>query len=176
MEKSIPDLRSILIFLDISRKWVEMLSMQFNWLKGGGLWAIATALMTVPVMAQTANFGTFTLGAERTAVVVSGTTGGSTSLPAIVSNNDRNRNQCLGFGDPKPDHVMVLQKSFSRLKLKVNNGNTDNTLVVVGPGNVVRCGDAILEDQDWQAGPYQIWVGSAEAGSRKDYRLSIQGQ
>ena len=146
-----------------------------SWNQGYVIGLLA-ALTVTPAIAQTANFGTFTLGADNSAATVTGTTGGATSLPAIISNSDRNRHKCLGFGDPKPDHVMVLQKPFANLTLKVNNGNTDNTLIVVGPKDVVRCGDALLEDGDWQAGTYQIWVGAAEPGSRKDYRLSVRGK
>ncbi len=146
-----------------------------SWMKGS-LMIVLSALIAAPVVAQTANFGTFTLGADQTSVVVTGATGGATSLPAIVSNSDRNRHKCLGFGDPKPDHLMVLKKPFATLKLKVNNGNTDNTLIVVGPKDEVRCGDARLEDRDWPPGTYQVWVGAGVPGNRKDYRLSVQGK
>jgi hypothetical protein len=144
--------------------------------KRGSLITLLITLIAAPGVAQTANFGTFTLGADKSSVVVTGATGGATSLPAIVSNSDRNRNKCLGFGDPKPDHVMVLQKSFATLRFKVNNGDTDNTLIVVGPKDEVRCGDALLEDDSWAPGTYQVWVGSGTPGNRKDYRLSVQGK
>jgi hypothetical protein len=152
-----------------------MISEHSKWWIKGSLIALLGGLVTAPAIAQTANFGTFTLTADKPSVVVTGATGGSASLPAIVSNSDRRRNKCLGFGDPKPDHIMVLQNPFATLKLKVNNGNTDNTLIVVGPKDEVRCGDARLEDDDWQPGTYQVWVGSGSAGNRKDYRLSVQG-
>ena len=137
---------------------------------------------TVPVLAQPANFGTLTLGSNNSGTL-SGSTGGSASLPAIVSNSDRHDKKCLGFGDPNPDHLLILQKPFSKLKLKVNSGNRETTIVIKGPDSSVRCGDnanspnqgASLEDGDWQAGTYQVWVGAIQPGVRTNYRLSVQG-
>ena len=153
-----------------------MLNKQSNWWSRGSFITLLMVLTAAPGLAQTASFGTFALGDDKSSAVVTGSTGGSTSLPAIVSNSDRYRNKCLGFGDPKPDHVMVLQKSFATLKLRVNNGNSDNTLIVVGPKDDVRCGDATLEDSNWPPGTYQVWVGSSTPSNRKDYRLSVQGK
>lgn len=153
---------------------------RFRW---GSFLGIFAALSAAPAVAQSANFGNLTLGSENTSGIVTGSTGGSTSLPAIVSNRDRNGNKCLGFGDPKPDHVLVLQQPFSRLKLSVNSGGSDTTIVISGPNNLVRCGDdsdsgkdASLEDADWEAGTYQIWVGSIESRARRNYRLTVQAK
>ncbi|PSB20277.1 hypothetical protein C7B65_07445 [Phormidesmis priestleyi ULC007] len=142
-----------------------------------------TLFSAVPVLAQPANFGTLTLGSNNASGSLNGATGGSTSLPAIVSNSDRHDKKCLGFADPKPDHLLVLQKPFSKLRLKVNSGDKETTIVIKGSDNSVRCGDnsnasnkgAILEDGDWQAGTYQVWVGSIEPGVRQNYRLVVQG-
>ncbi len=141
-----------------------------------------TVFSAVPVLAQSANFGTLTLGSNNSSGSLNGATGGSTSLPAIVSNSDRHDRKCLGFADPKPDHLLVLQTPFSKLRLKVNSGNKETTIVIKGD-NSVRCGDnsnaankgAVLEDGDWQAGTYQVWVGSIEPGVRQNYRLIVQG-
>ncbi|OUC14884.1 MAG: hypothetical protein B0A82_10780 [Alkalinema sp. CACIAM 70d] len=135
-----------------------------------------------PSLAQSSNFGNFELTSGSQSVSVKGSTGGTTSLPAITSDVDRDRNKCLGFGDPKPDHMMTLKQGFSQLTLKVESGK-DTTLIVVGPGGVTRCGDdtgnkkdASITDSDWAAGTYQIWVGSMEPGMRSNYRLSVQGK
>jgi hypothetical protein len=152
-----------------------MTSAHSQWWKRGSLMTLLVALTAAPGLTQSANFGKFTVGSGKP-VVVTGSTGGSTSLPAIITNTDRNGNKCLGFGDPKPDHVMELTKPLATLTFKVNNGNTDNTLLVVGPKDVVRCGDAVLEDSGWEAGIYQVWVGSGTPASRKDYRLTVRGK
>lgn len=133
-------------------------------------------------LAQTANFGTLTLSADKPSGVLTGSTGGSTSLPAIVRNSDRNNNRCLGFGDPTPDHILILKEDFAKLKLQVDSRGGDTTLVVQGPSEgVVRCGDdsstskdASIVDTDWKAGTYKIWVGSATPGMRRDYSLAIR--
>ncbi|MBD2329332.1 hypothetical protein [Alkalinema sp. FACHB-956] len=139
-------------------------------------------LSSGPSLAQSSNFGSFELTSGSQSVSVTGSTGGTTSLPAITSDVDRDRNKCLGFGDPKPDHVMTLKQGFSQLTLKVESGQ-DTTLIIVGPGGVTRCGDdtgnkkdASITDSDWAAGTYQIWVGSMEPGMRSNYRLSVQGK
>lgn len=150
---------------------------------GSGIGLMGLLLLSSgPSLAQSSNFGSFELTSGSQSVSVTGSTGGTTSLPAITSDVDRDRNKCLGFGDPKPDHVMTLKQGFSQLTLKVESGQ-DTTLIIVGPGGVTRCGDdtgnkkdASITDSDWAAGTYQIWVGSMEPGMRSNYRLSVQGK
>jgi hypothetical protein len=143
--------------------------------------ALLTTLITAPVRAEGSNFGDFTLDAQTKIAVVTGSTGGATSLPAIVANADRQGRPCLGFADPKPDHVMKLPKAASKLSLQVDSGGGSSTLVIVGPDGTVRCSggskkDALLEEANWQAGSYQVWVGSMTPGKKRNYRLVVQGQ
>lgn len=143
---------------------------------------IVLLLEVAPVASQSAaNFGTLTLDSNKTSGTLSGAIGGSTSLPAIVSNNDYHGKKCLGFGDPSPDHQLVLKQPFAKLQLKVNSGGSDTTLVIQGPNGTVRCGDdtgankdASITDSDWPAGSYKIWVGSSTPGTRRDYTLSVR--
>ncbi|KYC39713.1 hypothetical protein WA1_30760 [Scytonema hofmannii PCC 7110] len=152
------------------------------------IWFLAAlaALASTPVLADTtANFGKLALspGFESTKGTIAGYTGGSYSLSAI-SNRDRNRNVCIGYADPKPDHILILEKDFSRLKIQVDTGGADTTLVIQGPDNsIVRCGDdtgrnkdASITDTTWKAGTYRIWVGTFKPGERRNYRLKIQEQ
>ncbi|MCY7384912.1 MAG: hypothetical protein LH628_20500 [Microcoleus sp. CAN_BIN18] len=150
--------------------------------KNGVLLAALGAIAALPVLAETANFGTLTLsrGFDSPTAMLRGSTGGSYSLSAIA-NTDRHKNKCLGFATPTPDHIIVLQQSFSKLAIQVNSGGKDTTLVVQGPGNSVRCGDdtgqnkdASIVDSDWQAGSYRIWVGTLEAGVKSNYTISLQ--
>ncbi len=145
-----------------------------------GLMVVTGALTSIPALANP-NFGTLTLNGQTTSGMLQGTTGGATSLPAIVSNSDRHNNKCLGFGDPNPDHLLVLQRNVPRLQLRVDSGNNDTTLVIEGPNGIVRCGynsagsqDVTIDDTDWQAGSYKVWVGSGEAGGRHNYRLIVR--
>jgi hypothetical protein len=151
---------------------------QFKW---SGVLVFLAILAALPGIAQPANFDNLELGENKTSGILTGSTGGSTSLPAIVSNRDRHNQKCLGFGDPTPDHILILKQNFSRLRLKVDSDGADTTLVIQGADGTVRCGDeskgsqdASITDTDWQAGTYKIWVGSGVPGVRKNYTLSIR--
>lgn len=146
----------------------------------------ALALMIMPVtsaIAQKKDWNSFhlALGLNQTTTKLSGSTGGGYSLASIV-NKDRYGNHCMGYGDPEPDHTMILDNDFSQLKLKVKSGGKDTTLVVKRTDNQdVRCGfgqqhsrDAVIQGQHWQAGKYEIWVGSMRPHHRSNYSLSIQ--
>lgn len=142
--------------------------------------AIMVSCFPLIAVAQESNFGKLALNQTQSSGVLRGTTGGSASLPGIVSNRDRNNRKCLGYGDPKPDHLLVLEKPFATLTLKVRS-NTDTTLVVQGPDGVVRCGDdtgsskdAVITDSDWGPGTYRVWVGTANPGVQHDYILTVQ--
>jgi hypothetical protein len=130
--------------------------------------------------AQDSNFGKFVVEFGKR-VAVNGSTGGTTSLPAVVGNTDRDRNKCLGFGDPKPDHIMQLKGKFSSLTLKVDSSGKDTTLVVVAPNGEIRCGDdtgskkdASIRATDLTEGAYKVWVGSPDPGTQINYRLMVQ--
>ncbi|HEY9872032.1 MAG TPA: hypothetical protein V6D12_01270 [Candidatus Obscuribacterales bacterium] len=150
--------------------------------RGFSILALITALIATPVLAQSANFGKLTLspGFRRAVGIVSGYTNGSFSLSSIA-NRDRQKNACIGYGDPTPDHIMVLEKDFSRLEVKVDTGGKDTTLVIKGPDDTVRCGDdtgnskdASIEATNWKAGKYSIWVGNIESGQTWNYTLSVR--
>lgn len=152
-------------------------------LYGGGVLALIAALIATPVFSQAANFDNLTLspGFPKSAGQVSGYTGGAYSLSSIA-NRDRNNNPCIGFGDPTPDHIMVLEQDFSNLSVLVNTGGSDTTLVVQGLNDhIVQCGDdtgsskdASVKGSNWSAGTYRIWVGSFESGQRLDYTLTVR--
>lgn len=151
--------------------------------RSGLILTILCGITATPVMADTSNFGKLSLGpgfvpAQAT---VEGYTGGSYSLSAI-SNRDRDRNACIGFADPKPDHVMVLEKDFSQLSIRVNSGGKDTTLLIQGPDDgSIRCGDdtgkrkdASIQGSDWKAGSYKIWVGTFNSADKGNYTLRVQ--
>ncbi len=132
-------------------------------------------------MAQESNFGSFSLNPKTRGAVVDGSTGGSTSLSAITTNLDRNDNQCFGFGDPRPDHILSLEKPVDRLKLLVNSRGTDTTLVIQAPDGSFLCADdfgngkdAGLESPTWQPGKYKLWIGTVRPGQRQAYQLTVQ--
>ncbi|MEC4983605.1 MAG: hypothetical protein SAJ37_00270 [Oscillatoria sp. PMC 1068.18] len=140
------------------------------------------ALICLPAIAQAANFDQLILAASSgsDSRSVTGHTGGSYLLSAIA-NRDRQNNPCVGFAAPTPDHTMTLEKDFSKLKVQVNTGGKDTTLVIQAPDNTVLCGDdtgsnkdASIEATNWKKGTYKIWVGSFEPSKRWNYTLSAQ--
>jgi hypothetical protein len=152
----------------------------------GWFLAILTAVAAAPAIAQTANFGKFSLSpgfAPAEGKFSGGYTGGSYSLSAI-SNRDRNKKACIGFADPKPDYIMVLEKDFARLRILVNTGDIDTTLLVKGTDDdSLRCGDdtgkskdASIDDLNWKKGTYRIWVGTFDPDVKRKYTLTIQQQ
>lgn len=155
-----------------------------SYLNTRNLLAAIVSLIAMPAIAGgDGHFQTLTLGGNASQKIVSGYTTGSFSLSSIA-NSDKDNNPCIGYGSPNPDHVMVLENNFAKLKLQVDSGGRDTTLLVRGPNsNTVRCSfgsgkskDAAIVDNNWKAGKYEIWVGSIEAGQRWDYRLSVEKQ
>ncbi|NEQ30047.1 MAG: hypothetical protein F6K04_03440 [Leptolyngbya sp. SIO4C5] len=138
-------------------------------------------LGSLPALAQTALFENLVVPSEPStqSFSVEGFTAGFYSLTNIV-NRDSDGNFCLGFADSTPDHILVLEQDLADLTLQVDSGGQSTTLLVQGPdNNTVRCAagtrrepDAILQDTDWLAGSYRVWVGAFEQGDRYDYVLS----
>ncbi|MBF2064183.1 MAG: hypothetical protein IGS39_07155 [Calothrix sp. C42_A2020_038] len=141
-----------------------------------------TLITAIPVIADTANFGTISLapGFDSSAASISGYTGGSYSLSAI-SNRDVHNKACIGFADPTPDHILVLQQEFSNLRIAVNSGGFDTTIVIQAPNGNVYCGDDTGRSKDasvvvnnLKAGSYKVWVGTFNPNVKVNYTLSIQ--
>ncbi|TVQ06381.1 MAG: hypothetical protein EA368_17090 [Leptolyngbya sp. DLM2.Bin27] len=132
-------------------------------------------------IAQPANLGSFTLSEDSPSARVGGVTTGISALSSIAG-RDRNGAICTGFADTTPDYVMVLQQDFTSLAFQVDSGGNDTSLLIQGPDdNTIRCGedtnrrnpDARVQDQDWPAGTYLIWVGSHHQGQRYSYSLIV---
>ncbi len=144
--------------------------------------ALTAALSATSVLAQSANFGNLilSLGFPPESGMAAGNTGGSYSLPSIV-NRDRDNNACLGYGDETPDHILVLEKDFPTLSIKVNTGGQDSTLVIQGPDNLTLCGDDTGSSKDasvtatnLKAGEYKVWVGGMTPNQNWAYTLSVK--
>lgn len=149
-------------------------------------WVLITGLTLLPAIAAVAqrphqDHFILAVDSSQTSAVVTGSTGGGYSLASMI-NRDRHGNPCMGYGDPEPDHVMILESEFSQLSLKVNSRGSDTTLIIKGPGKKnIRCGfgknnhrDALVKDSQWKPGKYEIWVGSVSPNQRSGYRLSIR--
>ncbi len=149
----------------------------------GWLSALIIPIIATSASAQTANFATLKLspGFEPAEGITSGYTGGTYSVSAI-KNRDRDKKACIGFADPTPDHILILEKYFTSLKILVNTGGSDTTLLIQGPDEeTVRCGDdtgkskdASISDRQWKEGTYKIWVGTFNPGVKLNYKLTVQ--
>jgi hypothetical protein len=132
------------------------------------------------IAAEESNFGTLSLNPKTRSTTVDGSTGGTTSLAAVTTNLDQDENQCFGYGDPKPDHILELNQPAREISLIVNSRGQDTTLIVQAPDQRFRCGDdfngkdAGIEGKDWQPGKYRIWVGTVQSGKRHSYKLTVQ--
>lgn len=144
------------------------------------LGGLASLIGIVPVLAQDANFGPLTLGSNSPSDSADGFTAGFYALSNIAG-RDRNGNICVGFADTTPDHIMVLQQDFPSLTVQVNSGGNDTALLIQGPdNNTIRCGkdidrrnlDEQIQDTDWAAGTYRIWVGAQDQGQRYNYTIT----
>jgi hypothetical protein len=153
-----------------------------SWLQGGWFLSIITVLFSLPVVADTANFGIISLspGSDILISSVSGYTGGSYSLSAIA-NRDTNNKACFGFADPNPDYIVVLEKGFSNLKFLVNSSGTDTTMLIKAPDNTIYCGDdtgkskdASIDFKNLKAGNYKVWIGTFNTNVQQNYTLTVQ--
>ena len=153
--------------------------------KHGSLLVLSLALISVPAIAESANFGEFTLGSSpqnKSIMAVTGRTDGSYDLSSIAK-TDKAGNPCIGYASVNPDHVMILEENVSQLKLEVDSNGQDTTLVISGPDNFIHCDfgtndtpDAAIKDLNLPSGKYKIWVGSIEPEQNWDYRLSAQAR
>ena len=145
----------------------------------GGLAIASLALGVIgsAAIAQTATYGTLALEPA------SGSTGGTMDLPRIA-NRDRDGQRCLGYSRDYqvPDHLITIAPGTGPITLKVESGK-DSTLLVRGPNqSTVRCGDDTETSKDasisgsFEAGTYEVWVGSLQAGDRFRYRLTVEEQ
>lgn len=152
-------------------------------------WVPLTALMaTLPMIgfdqpfaaANPANFASLKLAPGSSSQTAKGYAKGAMALHRIVGERDTQKNICLGYGSPNPDHMLVLKKNVNKLKLQVNSQH-DTTLLIKGPGNRLYCLDDSAQGKDagWiagqlPAGKYAIWVGSFERGQQFRYTVTVE--
>lgn len=131
------------------------------------------------VKANPANFASLSLSPGFSSHTIKGYAKGIIALHRIVGERDMQKNMCLGYGSPSPDHMLVLKKNVNKLRLQVNS-RRDTTLLIKGPGNRLYCLDDSEKGKDagWvanqlPAGKYSIWVGSFERGQQFRYTVTV---
>jgi hypothetical protein len=155
---------------------------------GACLLPAVLGLSMTAIAADQANFDTIRLAPgfspEKQGTAL-GNTGGGVSMLSIA-NQDNQGDLCLGYTAYRdmPDYILILEQDFDRLSIQVEGRGSDTTLMVKGPEGknaVVRCDDnsgegsnPLVEDTNWKAGKYEIWVGAKEANQRQSYKLVIQ--
>ncbi|OBQ22159.1 MAG: hypothetical protein AN488_08485 [Anabaena sp. WA113] len=150
------------------------------------LLTLITSTIATSALAQPANFAELKLspGFKASQGTIIGNTGG-TDLLSRISNRDQNQNVCTGFATTNPDHILILEQDFDKLKILVDSGGQDTTLLIKGPegadNETVRCGDdtgknkdASIDSKQWRKGTYKIWVGTFDLGLRQSYTLTVQ--
>ena len=119
-------------------------------------------------------FGTITLapGFVPDPHVVEGLSGGDVSASSFSS-------QCRGYVSAQPDHIFVAMGQFNSLRVLVNAGSSDTTLVIRRPDGSYICdddgGDSLnpLVQSVFAPGTYQIHVGSWQSGQNYPYNLAV---
>ncbi len=103
--------------------------------------------------------------------VVPGQAGG----PIAAQNVD---GSCRGHISAQPNHVLMSQTGFRQLRIAVNAGSLDTTLVVMLPNGQVVCNDDSegynpLVAVSAPPGPVRVWVGTYSPGRAGPYNIGF---
>lgn len=104
-----------------------------------------------------------------------GVAGGTLNAMQLTSNGPG----CRGHLPATPQHTMMLTGSFQNLRVMVNGGALDTTLVIMGPDGAYRCNDdgggnmQPLVEGAFGPGAYQVWVGSYSSTNTGPYTIGF---
>lgn len=109
-------------------------------------------------------------------IVIRGISGGSVPANQVANRKETPTGPCVGFVDQQPDHTINLTAFFNYLSMQVESPQ-DTTLVVSGPGGT-WCNDDFQGKNpgitgQWQAGTYQVWVGSYDKNNFNPYLIKM---
>lgn len=143
----------------------------------GGLFFSNLALIQPPVQSQTI-FENVTIQPKFSPdpMTIRGISGGSVPASNVAGKTETPTGPCVGFVDEPPDHTLVLTSYFNYLRLQVESPQ-DTTLVIKGPGGT-WCNDDFQGKNpgivgQWQAGTYQVWVGSYDTNNYLPYLIRV---
>ncbi|MFE4108230.1 hypothetical protein [Almyronema epifaneia] len=107
----------------------------------------------------------------------SGVSGGEVAAETIVGTAQTPTGPCNGFISEQPDHILTLNTFFEELEIQISS-QRDTTLIVQGVGGTWCSDDAANHNPrlsgQWQAGTYNVWVGSYRQGAYYPYQLAIR--
>ncbi len=136
---------------------------------------VAQPVAQPAAQAGASNFGTISVapGFTPDPSTATGTSGG-----AIQASNLNP--SCRGWVSQTPDHILMANGQFPFLRVLVNGGNSDTTLVIQRPDGSYICDDdggdrfnPMVQIQPWPAGQYKIWVGSYQQGQQLPYTIGV---
>jgi len=125
--------------------------------------------------AGASNFGTVTLapGFMPDPNTATGTSGGSIAAQTLDPS-------CRGFVASTPDHILVATARFNNLRVLVNGGSADTTLVIQAFDGSYLCEDDTQGEgrnpvisRPFAPGIYKIWVGSYTQGANAPYTIGF---
>lgn len=85
---------------------------------------------------------------------------------------------CLGWVRRAPNHRLVTEGRHERLRVFVNGGDRDTTLIVKKPDGTFLCSDDVvgrhpLVEFPTTAGVHEVWVGTYDRRSSPPYVLGV---
>lgn len=103
--------------------------------------------------------------------VVAGTAGGPVSAQAVDQS-------CRGYVSAQPSHILVSQTGFGQIRIAVNGGSLDTTLLVMLPNGQVVCNDdseGFNPMVSFSTGPgtVRVWVGTYSQGRSGPYNIGF---
>lgn len=106
--------------------------------------------------------------------VASGQAGGAIAASSIDGS-------CRGYITAQPSHVIMTQSGFGRLRVLVNSGDLDSTLVVMAPNGQIFCNDDgnassglnPVVELSTGPGPIRVWVGAYSSGRVGPYNIGF---
>lgn len=108
-----------------------------------------------------------------------GVAGGTLPSPNVVSLTQSPTGACRGYIEKTPDFQMNLANFFPYLKVEAVSlvSNQDISLVVRGPGGI-WCNDDSSDTNptlvgEWQAGTYELWIGTMQPQRYVPYQLKL---
>jgi hypothetical protein len=113
---------------------------------------------------------------------LTGKGGGQISLASIAKGADN----CRGFANTTPNHIITLNESFPLLGFLVESDNINDrpTMLIQGPKGISVCTDAQADGRFpnirlsspsglLSKGDYQVWVGSRTSNQSFAYTLKL---
>ena len=128
-----------------------------------------------PAPAGASNFGTVSLrhGFQPDPHLARGTSGGQVNAANLDGS-------CAGWIASQPDHIFVAESAFPDLRIMVNGGTQDTTLVIRKPDQSYLCNDDGPSEGTnpvisgtFAPGTYQVWIGSYTQGESGAYTIGF---